>query len=105
MITNMNYLTIGLLLVLSVIMYQMISLVINYFWKKFTKSDDFVTQTKLDEFCSRCSTHEWVQCIKDIKKDMQKKADKEDIAIIRGVLLVVAVKVGVEADEIKELTK
>jgi hypothetical protein len=70
--------------------WKLIELGTQYFFRKLTR-DDYVTKSD----CTNCGK----------KRDATFEELNKSLSVVKGILLVVAVKGGVDTDELKSLTK
>jgi hypothetical protein len=81
----------GFLIFSAVAASELIRLAIRYFFGKLTRND-YVTKTE----CKNCQAKGWGDAIDELKTGF---------AEIRGILLILAVKAGIPAEQLRDLTK
>lgn len=86
--------TMGTLLA-ALIAFKLAEHAIAYFWKKFTKDEKFMTPDDCEKLRGGCSKHN-----ADLNDGI-----REELGIVKGILLVVAVKMGIPENQWQRLTK
>lgn len=83
--------TIGFTIFIAVVSSELIRLGVRYFFGQLTRRD-YVTKLE----CEKCPAKDWNVDLNELKVEF---------AEIKGILLILAVKVGIPAEQLKDLTK
>lgn len=88
-----------ILVIVGVVALKLMDLGTTYFFKRITR-DDVVTTSDCKSLRENCTI---LKDVRDMKKTSEDLCDR--INEMRGIMLVMAVKAGINPEELKDLTK
>jgi hypothetical protein len=88
-----------ILVVVGVVAFKLMDLGTGYFFKKITR-DDVVTKGDCENLRENCMIQKDVRDLKDTSEELCDRINE-----MRGIMLVMAVKSGVNPEELKDLTR
>lgn len=96
---ELNQTQVVMLVVVAAVAWKLLDLGTAYFFKRITR-DDVVTNKDCETNRLNCSISKDVKDLKETTGDLCNRTSE-----IRGIMLVVAIKAGINPEELKDLTK
>lgn len=92
----------ALTIVCAIIIYQLITLIVKFFFNKVSETELYITKKEHEK-----EVNELKDLVGKIEKNHREETSeiKIELGIVKGIILVIASKVGVENNDLKDLVK